>query len=204
MPLACPTNLNSSYLRQEIAALYTRLTSDPGGEYHFHRGPAYACEFLGYDAGEIAAVPYETTRSFAGIGNPLKAGPARHGETVLDIGCGAGTDLLLASRQTGDSGTTIGLDMTDRMLAQARESASRLRLKHVRLLKGDATALPVGDQSVDLVISNGVLNLVPEKDLAFREIRRVLKPGGRFQIADIALDTELSEDARSNIDLWTG
>jgi arsenite methyltransferase len=204
MPLACPAKLNSQYLRSEISILYSKVIEQPEGEYHFHRGPLYAADFLGYDASELALLPEEATRSFAGVGNPLKMGSARRGETVLDIGFGAGTDLLLAAVQTGPSGKAIGVDMTTEMLESARASALKAGLSHVDLRIGDATKLPVEDASVDVVISNGVLNLVPEKDLALREIKRVVKAGGRIQIADIALDVELSEDARADIDLWTG
>lgn len=204
MALTCPPQLDAQTLRSEISGLYARLVRDPDGTYHFHRGPQYAAEFLGYDSSDLARLPQETTRSFAGIGNPLKMGRIKPGEAVLDIGCGSGTDLLLAAIQTGPSGKAIGVDMTVTMLERAREAASRAELPQVELRTGDATHLPLDADSVDVVISNGVLNLVPEKDTALREMARVLKPGGRVQIADIVLDTELSEDARNDIDLWTG
>jgi len=131
-------------------------------------------------------------------------GPIRAAETVLDIGCGAGMDLLLAAKRAGADGHAIGVDMTDAMLDLARKSARAAGMSQVEIRKGDATSLPVADCSVDVVSSNGVLNLVPEKERAFNEIVRVLKPGGRLHLADIALDIELPEDARRNIDLWTG
>src|SRR5215471_4121252 len=204
MPVACPVDLNTSVLRTEISNIYGRVAEDPEGDFHFHRGPAYAAEFLGYDAAELAALPPECTASFAGIANPIAIGPIHVGETVLDIGCGAGMDLLLLARRTGATGHAIGVDMTDLMVERARKSAAAVGLKQVEVRKGDATALPVADDSVDVVSSNGVINLVPEKERAFSEIRRVLKPGGRLHLADIALDVELPEDARKNIDLWTG
>ena len=204
MPIVCPVDLNTAVLRSEISNIYRRVADDPGGEFHFHRGPAYAAEFLGYDAGELATLPPDCAASFAGIGNPLAVGPIRPGETVLDVGCGAGMDLLLAARRTGTGGHAIGVDMTDAMLERARKSAEAAGLRQVELRKGDATALPVAEASIDVVSSNGVLNLVPEKELGFAEIFRVLKPGGRLHLADIALDVELTEDARRNIDLWTG
>ena len=204
MPIACPVDLNTSVLRSEISAIYGRVADEPDGEFHFHRGPAYAAEFLGYDAGELAALPADCTASFAGVGNPLAIGPIHAGQTVLDIGCGAGMDLLLAAKRTGPDGHAIGVDMTDAMIERARKSVATSGLRQVEIRKGDATSLPIADGSIDVVNSNGVLNLVPEKELCFREIVRVLKPGGRLHLADITLDVELPEDARRNIDLWTG
>jgi arsenite methyltransferase len=204
MAIACPVDLDTQQLRSEVSSIYSRVVAEPQGEFHFHRGPAYAAEFLGYDAEELAALPPETTRSFAGIANPHRIGSIRSGETVLDIGCGAGMDLLLAARRVGPTGRAIGVDMTDAMVERARASARAAGLAQVEVRTGDATSLPVEDASVDVVISNGVLNLVPEKERAFAEIVRVLKPGARLQLADILLDVELSEDARRNIDLWTG
>jgi SAM-dependent methyltransferase len=204
MAIACPIDLNTAVLRSEISSIYGRVAVEPDGEFHFHRGPAYAAEFLGYDTGELAALPPDCAASFAGIGNPLAIGPIHAGETVLDIGCGAGTDLLLAATRTGPQGQAIGIDMTDAMVKRARQSAASAGLYHAQVRKGDATALPVADASIDVVSSNGVLNLVPEKDRGFAEIVRVLKPGGRLHLADIALDVELPEEARRNIDLWTG
>ena len=204
MPIACPVDLNAAALRSEVSNIYRRVAAAPDGEFHFHRGPAYAAEFLGYDAGELASLPPECMASFAGIGNPLAIGQIQAGETVLDIGCGAGMDLLLAARRAGPEGRAIGVDMTDAMVERARNSAAAAGLSQVEVRKGDATALPVDDGSVDVVSSNGVLNLVPEKERGFAEIVRVLKPGGRLHLADIALDMELPEEARRNIDLWTG
>jgi arsenite methyltransferase len=204
MRLVCPVDLDTAVLRSEISNIYGRVAEDPEGEFHFHRGRDYAAAFLGYDAGELATLPPDCTASFAGIGNPLAIGPIRPGETVLDIGCGAGMDLLLAAKRAGASGHAIGVDMTDAMVECARRSAEAAGLRQVEVRKGDATALPVADGSIDVVSSNGVLNLVPEKERGFAEIVRVLKPGGRLHLADIALDVELPEDARRNIDLWTG
>ena len=204
MAIACPVDLDTQVLRSEVSKVYSRVASDPDGDFHFHRGPAYAVDFLGYDRDELAALPRECTASFAGIANPHMIAPIVRGETVLDIGCGAGTDLLLAARRVGPSGHAIGIDMTETMRDRARASAVAAGLTNVEVYRADATALPLPDASVDVVISNGVLNLVPEKDKAFTEIRRVLRPGGRLQLADIVLDAELGEDIRRNIDLWTG
>ena len=204
MTLACPVDLDSLRLRREVQDMYSRVAVAPDGSFHFHRGPEYAIRWLGYDATELSALPAEVTRAFAGIGNPHAIAPLAAGLSVLDVGSGAGTDLLLAARHVGPSGRAIGVDMTADMRERARAGARQCDLRNVDVLEGDATHLPVQDASVDVVISNGVLNLVPEKDRAFAEIARVLRPGGRLQIADIVTGVELSEAIRRDVDLWTG
>ena len=202
MATSCPIDLDVLRLRSEIASLYTRVAAQPDGEFHFHRGPAYAAAFLGYDATELEALPANCSRSFAGVGNPHLIAPIDASATVVDIGCGAGMDLLLAARRVGGTGKAIGVDMTPDMRDRARSAAAALGLRHVEVIEGDATSLPLPDASTDVVISNGVLNLVPEKDKAFREIVRILRPGGRLQLADIVVEAPLSEDIRRNVDLW--
>ena len=204
MAIACPVNLDTQVLRREVSNVYARVAADPNGTFHFHRGPAYAAEFLGYDAAELALLPASTTASFAWIANPHAIASIGLGETVLDIGCGAGMDLLLAARRVGRTGKAIGVDMTEAMVERARAGAAEAGFAHIEVRQGDATALPVESASVDVVISNGVLNLVAEKEIAFAEIARVLRPGGRLQLADIVVEADLGEDIRSNIDLWTG
>jgi arsenite methyltransferase len=204
MPLTCPVDLDTARLRNEIQAIYTRVAVAPDAQFHFHRGPEYAASRLGYDRAELAALPHEITASFAGVGNPHGLAPIPRGATVLDVGCGAGTDLLLAARAVGAEGRAIGVDMTPEMVSRATAGARACGLDHVEVRAGDATRLPVDDQSIDVVISNGVLNLVPDKRDAFAEIRRVLRPGGRVQIADITIARELPDSALRDIDLWTG
>jgi arsenite methyltransferase len=204
MTLACPVDLDSLRLRREVQDMYARVAESPNGAYHFHRGPAYASSMLGYDAVELAALPASVTHSFAGVGNPHAIGPLSVGARVLDIGSGAGTDLLLAALRVGTGGRAIGVDMTAEMRDRARAGARQCGLTQVEVLEGDATNLPLDDETVDVVISNGVLNLVPEKDRAFAEIARVLRPGGLLQIADIVTGVELSDAIRRDIDLWTG
>jgi ubiquinone/menaquinone biosynthesis C-methylase UbiE len=184
--------------------MYARVATDPGGEYHFKRGPEYAAAVLGYDRAELASLPSSATESFAGVANPLAIAPLAPGETVLDIGSGGGMDLLLAARRVGAGGRAIGVDMTAEMRERASRAAREAGLENVEIYAGDAESLPVEDSSVDVVISNGVLNLVPNKEQAFAEIARVLKPGGRLQLGDIVVQQELDEDTRSDIDLWTG
>jgi SAM-dependent methyltransferase len=204
MAVACPVGFDVSSLRSEVQTMYSKVAASPEGEFHFHRGPQYAATMLGYDAAELAALPATVTSSFAGVANPHAIDRIPEGATVVDIGCGAGMDLLLAAQRTGPRGVAIGVDMTEGMRRRASEGAGACGLTNVEIRSGDATRLPVDDRSVDVVISNGVLNLVPEKERAVAEIARVLKPGGRVQIADIIIGEILPDDALRDIDLWTG
>jgi arsenite methyltransferase len=204
MSYACPVDLDLARLRHEIQSVYARVASEPDASFHFHRGPAYAVERLGYDAGELAALPVSVTSSFAGIGNPHAIARVPASATVVDVGCGAGMDLLLSARRVGPTGAAIGVDMTVDMLARAREGAREAGLSNVELREGDATALPLANESVDVVTTNGVLNLVPDKPRAAAEMFRVLAPGGRLQIADIIVGEALSDEIRRDVDLWTG
>lgn len=190
-------------LRDEIQKTYTEVSTEPEREFIFPTGRAWA-EELGYPQPELARVPDPTVESFAGVANHWGLGAVDAGSTVLDLGCGAGTDLLIAAQMAGPAGRAIGVDMTASMLARARASADAMGLRNVELHEALIEALPVPDGSVDLVISNGVIDLVPDKDAVFAEIDRVLRPGGRLQVADVVIHTEVSEDARARIDLWTG
>ncbi len=204
MALTCPTDLDPAELRGEVRKMYSEVATAPDGDFHFHRGPAYAGEFLGYERALLDALPDEATASFAGVGNPHDIDAIGAGQTVLDIGCGAGMDLLLAATAVGPNGRAIGVDMTRAMLDRAEAAIRSTGLRHVEVREGDAQSLPVDDASVDVVISNGVLNLTPDKSRAFAEIFRVLMPGGRLLLADITVASELSEGIRRDIDLWTG
>ena len=204
MATACPIGLDVDQLRREVSFIYARVADDPSGDFHFHRGADYAASLLGYDSAELAMIPISTTASFAGVGNPHCVAPIEPGETVIDIGCGAGTDLLLAARRVGSRGKAIGVDMTPAMAELARAGARAMGLDHVEVRIGDALELPIESGTVDVVISNGVINLTPDKDRAYGEAFRVLKLGGRFQLADIIVASELSEKIRNDIDLWTG
>jgi arsenite methyltransferase len=204
MSLTCPIDLDTSMLRREITAMYARVATTPEGEFHFHRGPAYAAGMLGYDSRELGRLPADVTARFAGVGNPHAIATLAAGATVVDVGCGGGMDLLLAALRIGPTGRAVGVDMTTQMREQAAAGGRTLGLANVDVRDGDATQLPVDDRSVDVVISNGVLNLVPRKDRAIAEIARAVKPGGRVQIADIVIGEELPDSALRDIDLWTG
>jgi arsenite methyltransferase len=204
MAIACPVDLDTARLRQEIQSIYARVATDPSSEFHFHCGPQYAAEMLAYDGSALAALPAEATASFAGVANPHRIAALTPGATVVDIGCGAGMDLLLAGIAVGSTGRAIGVDMTESMAERARAAARTLGLSHVELRIGDALDLPVESDSADFVISNGVLNLTPDKERAFREVLRILKPAGQFLYGDIVVANELSESIRRDIDLWTG
>jgi SAM-dependent methyltransferase len=189
-------------LRDEIQKTYTGVSTQPEEEFIFPTGRAWA-EDLDYPP-ELGDVPEASVESFAGVANHFVLGRIDEGATVLDLGCGAGTDLLIAARMVGPEGKAIGIDMTPSMLERARQSAKDMGLDNVELHEGLIESLPLDDESVDAVISNGVIDLVPDKDAVFAEIDRVLRPGGRLQVADVVIHKEVSEDARKRIDLWTG
>jgi arsenite methyltransferase len=190
-------------LRDEIQKTYTDVSTAQDAEFIFPTGRAWA-EDLGYPEPELSRVPDSSVASFAGVANPFALGRIETGRTVLDLGCGAGTDLLVAAQMVGADGRVHGVDMTPTMLERARESARAMGLANVELHESLIETLPLEDESVDVVISNGVIDLVPDKEAVFAEIDRVLRPGGRLQIADVIIHTEVSEDARKRIDLWTG
>jgi len=203
MAKACPIDLDKKHLTDKVGTTYTSLVTSPDGEFHFNHGADYACELLHYDRAELDTLPVECTARFAGLGNPLDIGPIHPGETILDIGSGAGMDLLLAARRTGPEGKAIGVDPTPAMREHAARCAAAAGLSGiVELREGYSDALPLDDASVDVVISNGVVNLAPDKTRVFSEIARVLKQGGRLYLADVLLDEELSEKSRSDADLW--
>lgn len=190
-------------LRQSIREEYEAVAREPRKGFHFHTGRRLA-GILGYDEGLLEAVPERAIESFAGTGNPFSLGPLAPGENVVDVGCGAGMDTLIAARKVGPTGRVIAVDMTAAMLEKAEASREEAGLANVELRPGYGESLPVTDGWADVVISNGVLNLMPDKRAAMKEMARVLKPGGRLQLADILVSKPVSEKAKERIDLWTG
>lgn len=203
MSAASPAVFDAERLRKKVQATYSRVATGPDAEFHFHTGPQYAVDLLRYDAAELDALPAVATASFAGVGNPHRIGPVPFGAVVLDHACGSGTDLLLAARRIGPDGRAIGVDMTPAMLVAAQRAAREAGLEdRVELRPGLFEELPVERASVDIVLSNGVLNLAPDKPRVMQEVARVLRPGGRLYLADVVVERDLSWAARNDPDLW--
>jgi arsenite methyltransferase len=190
-------------LRAEVQAKYREVAQDPTGDYHFHTGRAHARR-LGYPPSPIDQLPDEACEAFAGVANPFHWDHPQPGDQVVDLGSGAGMDSFLAALWVGAHGQVIGVDMTPEMLARSRRLADQLGLGNVEFRQGVIEALPIEDGWADVVISNGVINLCPDKVGAYREVHRVLKPGGRMRVADICVERPVPEGALRDIDLWTG
>ena len=190
-------------LRQAIQDEYDAVAREPERGFHFHTGRPLA-QLLGYDEQWLEGIPEPTIASFAGTGNPFSVGALHVGDHVVDVGSGAGLDSLIAAGMVRPSGSVVGVDMTPAMLDRARQSAEASGLRNVEFREGYGEALPVADAWADVVISNGALNLMPDKAVALREMYRVLKPGGRLQIGDILVQRAVPASAKRKIDLWTG
>jgi arsenite methyltransferase len=201
--LSTEQSLDLGHLHQAIQEEYTAVAQDPGRGYHFHTGRPLA-SMLGYQNEWLEDIPERSIASFAGTGNPFRTGQLQPGERVVDVGSGAGIDSLIAAKMVGPDGLVIGIAMTEAMLEMARESAREAGSGNVEFREGLAESLPVPDDWADVVISNGVLNLVPDKLAALQEMARMLKPTGRLQIGDILVQEAVPEDAKQEIDLWTG
>jgi SAM-dependent methyltransferase len=189
-------------LKSEIKKTYASVSEEPERDFIFPTGRAWA-EDLRYPA-ELANVPELAVESFAGVANPWTMGRLAAGERVLDLGSGAGTDCLVAAQMVGPDGRVTGIDMTAPMLTKARAAATEMGMANVEFVECEAERLPFSDASFDVAISNGVIDLIPDKDAVFAELYRVLVPGGRMQIADVTIQNPVSEKGRRNIDLWTG
>jgi arsenite methyltransferase len=200
--MAVEADIDVDLLKSEIKKTYSSVSEEPGRDFIFPTGRAWA-EDLGYPA-ELANVPESAIESFAGVANPWTMGRLAPGERVLDLGSGAGTDSLVAAQMVGADGRVTGIDMTEAMLVKARSAATAMGVRNVEFVEGEAERLPFSDASFDVVISNGVIDLVPDKDAVFAELYRVLAPGGRMQIADVTIQNPVSEEGRRKIDLWTG
>jgi len=196
-------NLDLDSLRQAIQTEYQVVAENPDHGFHFHTGRPLT-RMLGYDDAWLEGISEAAIASFAGTGNPFSMEQPEPGDRVVDVGCGAGMDSLVAAKMVGPEGRVVGVDMTPAMLAKARKAARDTGLRNVEYREGFGEALPVFDGWADLVISNGVLNLMPDKHAALGEMARVLKPGGRLQIADILVEKPVPAGAKRNIDLWTG
>jgi arsenite methyltransferase len=190
-------------LREQVREKYREVAVEPHGDYHFHTGRSLARK-LGYDTSIVDALPDRAIESFAGVGNPFSLREIRAGERVVDVGSGAGFDSFVAAAHVGDAGRVIGIDMTPEMLTKSRATARQLGHGNVEFREGFAEALPVDDNWADVVISNGVINLCADKRAVFHEIRRVLRPGGTLQFADIANGRPVPPEALRDVDLWTG
>jgi SAM-dependent methyltransferase len=190
-------------LREQVRDKYREVAVDPHREFHFHTGRPAAAR-LGYERAAVDALPDAAVESFAGVGNPFSLRRLQPGERVVDVGSGAGFDSFIAGDQVTPTGRVVGVDMTPEMLKKARATADALGYAHVEFREGLAERLPVEDGWADVVISNGVINLCADKKAVFDEIRRVVRPGGVLQFADIANGRPVPPEALRDIDLWTG
>ncbi len=196
-------DIDVTRLREEVQTKYRGVATAPNAPYHFHTGRV-AARRLGYDMSIVDSLPERAVESFAGVGNPFELRTLAPGERVVDAGSGAGFDSFVAARQVGPEGRVVGIDMTPEMLDKSTATADSLGLRNVEFRDGLLEEMPVEDEWADAVISNGVINLCPDKRAVFGEIRRVLRPGGYLQFADIANSRPVPPEALRDIDLWTG
>ena len=200
--MSVDVGIDVGLLKSEIKRTYASVSQEPGKDFIFPTGRAWA-EDLGYPE-ELSQVPDFVVESFAGVANPWSLGRVEPGEHVLDLGSGAGTDSLVAALMVGPAGSVTGIDMTPEMSEKAREGASALGLSNVAFVEGEVEELPFDDGRFDVVISNGVIDLIPDKEAVFLSVYRVLRPGGRIQFADVTIQQPVSEEGKRKIDLWTG
>jgi SAM-dependent methyltransferase len=201
--MAAEVDIDVDVLKAEIRKTYASVSEEPEKDFVFPTGRGWAVD-LDYPADLLSRVPDTAAESFAGVANPFSLGVLEPGERVLDVGCGAGTDSLVAAQMVAPDGRVTGIDMTPQMLAKARRAAGEMGLDNVEFAEAEAEQLPFPDESFDVIVSNGVIDLIPDKDAVFSEFRRVLRPGGRIQLADVTIQNPVSEEGRRDIDLWTG
>ena len=192
-----------SHLRGEVQTKYREVAEEPGGAYHFHTGRSHAIR-LGYSSAILGQLTEEACEAFAGMANPFYWETPKVGERIVDLGSGGGMDSFVAALCVGDNGRVIGVDMTPEMLDRSRRVADKYGFANVEFRQGYIEKAPIEDGWADVVISNGVINLCPDKLGVCREIARMLRPGGRMMIADICIDKPIPESALRDIDLWTG
>jgi SAM-dependent methyltransferase len=200
--MAIDVDIDVELLKSEIRKTYASVCDEPERDFIFPTGREWAQD-LDYPP-ELANVPDAAVESFAGVANPFSLGRLSQNERVLDLGSGAGTDSLVAAQMVAPTGSVTGIDMTPEMLAKARAAAVAMGATNVEFVEGEAEQLPFEDARFDVVISNGVIDLIPDKDAVFAELYRVLAPGGRLQVADVTIQNPVSEEGRRKIDLWTG
>lgn len=193
--------VNRAELETKVQAMYREVAEKPQGEFHFEMGRAMA-ERLGYRAADLDRIPAEAIDSFAGVGYYFHFLDQMEGARVLDLGSGSGMDSFIASLITGPTGHVIGLDMTDAQRAKAEALRQRHGVRNISYVRGYIDAAPFEDGSFDVVVSNGVINLAVDKPQVFREIARLLRPGGRLALADIVTEVELPETIACNTTLW--
>ena len=195
-------HVDAAALREDVKSKYREVAIDPHGDYHFHTGRPLA-QRLGYEDQLVDRMPDAAVESFAGVGNPFSLRELKPGERVVDVGSGGGFDCFVAAGKVGTSGQVIGIDMTEEMLTKSKGTARSMDMANVQFRDGLLEDVPVEDGWADVVISNGVINLCPDKQQVFSEIKRILRPGGYLQFADIANGQPVPEAAVANIDLWT-
>ncbi len=202
-PTIGTASLDRDELRRRVSEKYRDVALNPELGFHFHTGAPLA-RMLGYPDDGVAMLPSGTVDSFAGTGNPFVFGELAPGEVVVDVGCGAGFDTLIAAHQVAPGGRVIAIDMTAEMREKTIAAAALMGFSQVDVREGFAESLPASDGEADVVISNGVVNLCPDKQAVFREMYRVLKPGGRIQVGDILVHREVPQEAKDDIELWSG
>jgi SAM-dependent methyltransferase len=194
--------IDPAAIREAVREKYVEVARSAEGKFAYPTGRQGALA-LGYDPAVVASLPDDFLASFCGVGNPFALGPIEPGERLLDVGCGGGVDLIVASRIVGASGKVCGIDITPEMAERARANLARAGVTTAEVKVSGAESIPYPDASFDIVISNGVINLSPAKDQVFREIHRVLHPGGRFQFADIVVNQALPADVASSLEAWS-